>query len=234
MSPAPVGPASRRTSRGATPRRRRTSDGRASAVATEERLIAELNNDEPIDNEQDDIDALTDSSTGLFSESFFTVALDSRVAAARHLRPVAIILLEVVEGVATNQQTDADAELVAEAIRVTLREADTACRLRNGYFALLLEDTPRRTVPSGPSNGFGVSSSAPSRASPSGPVSPAIRPTPSRPTRSCRRPRPRSTPLASGARTASKSPPPPPTDDPCGSVVGDLELGEDLVGVVAQ
>ncbi|MEZ5377095.1 MAG: diguanylate cyclase [Acidimicrobiales bacterium] len=116
---------------------------RASAVATEERLIAELNNDEPIDNEQDDIDALTDSSTGLFSESFFTVALDSRVAAARrHLRPVAIILLEVVEGVATNQQTDADAELVAEAIRVTLREADTACRLRNGYFALLLEDTP--------------------------------------------------------------------------------------------
>lgn len=117
---------------------------RANAVATEERLIAELNNDvDELVEEPDDSDALTDPSTGLFSESFFSVALDSRVAAARrHLRPVAIILLEVVEGLATGNQTDADAELVAEAIRVTLREADTACRLRNGYFALLLEDTP--------------------------------------------------------------------------------------------
>lgn len=116
---------------------------RANAAATEERLIAELDSDDTIDDDQDEVDALTDPSTGLFSESFFSVALDSRVAAARrHLRPVAIILLEVVEGVATAAQTEADAELVAEAIRVTLREADTACRLRNGYFALLLEDTP--------------------------------------------------------------------------------------------
>lgn len=116
---------------------------RANAAATEERLIAELNNDVPLDDEPDETDALTDPSTGLFSESFFTVALDSRVAAARrHLRPVAIILLEVVEGIASGDPSDADAELVAEAIRVTLREADTACRLRNGYFALLLEDTP--------------------------------------------------------------------------------------------
>ncbi len=116
---------------------------RANAAATEDRLIAELNNEASLDGEPDDADALTDPSTGLFSESFFTVALDSRVAAARrHLRPVAIILLEVVEGVASGNQSDADAELVAEAIRVTLREADTACRLRNGYFALLLEDTP--------------------------------------------------------------------------------------------
>ncbi len=116
---------------------------RTNAAATEQRLIAELDHDDIIEDENTDVEVLTDPSTGLFSESFFTVALESRVAAARrHLRPVAIILLEVVEGVATSNQSDADAELVAEAIRVTLREADTACRLRNGYFALLLEDTP--------------------------------------------------------------------------------------------
>ncbi len=117
---------------------------RADAQETEERLIAELNavdDDELVDDEP--VDALTDPSTGLFSESFFNVALDSRVAAARrHLRPVAMVLLEVVEGLPHAQPVEADAELVAESIRVTLREADTACRLRNGYFALLLEDTP--------------------------------------------------------------------------------------------
>ena len=48
----------------------------------------------------------------------------------------------VVEGLPHAHPVEADAELVAESIRVTLREADTACRLRNGYFALLLEDTP--------------------------------------------------------------------------------------------
>ena len=88
-------------------------------------------------------DALTDSSTGLFSENFFNVAIESRIAAARrHLRPVAVVLLEVVEGLPETDPFEADPELVAEAVRVTLREADTACRLRNGYFALLLEDTP--------------------------------------------------------------------------------------------
>lgn len=88
-------------------------------------------------------DPLTDETTGLFSESFFAVALDSRVAAARrHLRPVSVVLLEVVEGLPSDQPQVTDASSVAEAIKVTLREADTACRLRNGDFALLLEDTP--------------------------------------------------------------------------------------------
>lgn len=86
---------------------------------------------------------LTDPSTGLFSESFFNVALESRVAAARrHLRPVAVVLLEVVGGLPDGDPTEASADVVAESIKVTLREADTSCRLRNGYFALLLEDTP--------------------------------------------------------------------------------------------
>ncbi len=88
-------------------------------------------------------DTLTDVQTGLFSEGFFHVALDSRLAAARrHLRPVAVVLLEVVTGLPGDQVQDADAHIVATSITETLREADTACRLRNGYFALLLEDTP--------------------------------------------------------------------------------------------
>jgi two-component system cell cycle response regulator len=88
-------------------------------------------------------DALTDVETGLFSEDFFMVALDSRVAAARrHLRPVAVVLIEVVEGLPAADPEVTDATVVAHAIQVTLREADTACRLGSGEFALLLEDTP--------------------------------------------------------------------------------------------
>lgn len=89
------------------------------------------------------MDPLTDELTGLFSESFFGVALDSRVAAARrHLRPVAVILIEVVEGLPADVPEITDASVVAEAITATLRESDTACRLEKGEFALLLEDTP--------------------------------------------------------------------------------------------
>lgn len=113
---------------------------RAEAQETEDRLLVDYPEE---DYEGEDVDTLTDPDTGLFSESFFNVALESRIAAARrHLRPVAVVLLEVVEGLPANDPTDARAELVAESIKVTLREADTACRLRNGYFALLLEDTP--------------------------------------------------------------------------------------------
>ncbi len=88
-------------------------------------------------------DALTDPTTGLFSQSFFDVALDSRIAAAkRHLRPVAIILLEAVVGDAAKNPELAEPDLLSGAIKATIREADTACRLSNGHFALLLEDTP--------------------------------------------------------------------------------------------
>lgn len=94
-------------------------------------------------DEADPSDPLIDEATGLFSENFFLVALDSRVAAARrHLRPVAVVLLTVVEGLPIGDPVEADINVVATAITTTLREADTACRLRNGDFALLLEDTP--------------------------------------------------------------------------------------------
>ncbi len=109
----------------------------------EEALRAELEAMKADEDEPQTAEMLTDPSTGLFSESFFNVALESRVAAARrHLRPVAVVLLEVVGGLPDGDPTEANADVIAESIKVTLREADTSCRLRNGYFALLLEDTP--------------------------------------------------------------------------------------------
>lgn len=87
-------------------------------------------------------DSLTDEATGLFSEDYFRVAVDARIAAARrHLRPVAVVLLEVIEGLRTGVPTTAQPMLVAETINATLREADTACRLIDGRFGLVLEDT---------------------------------------------------------------------------------------------
>lgn len=86
---------------------------------------------------------LTDPETGLFSQDYFDVAIDARIAAARrHLRPVGVVMLEVVQGLRSGRTTPADAGRVAEAIQETLREADTACRRADGRFALLLEDTP--------------------------------------------------------------------------------------------
>lgn len=85
---------------------------------------------------------MIDPGTGLFSESFFNVSLESRIAAARrHLRPVSMVLLDVVQGLPEKTET-VDATIITASIEETLREADTACRLANGQFALLLEDTP--------------------------------------------------------------------------------------------
>ncbi|MCX7620368.1 MAG: GGDEF domain-containing protein [Acidimicrobiales bacterium] len=87
-------------------------------------------------------DALTDSVTGLFSEGYFTVALDARISAARrNLKPVAVVLIEVIEGLNAGLPRPADPVKVAKSITSTIREADTACRLMDGGFALVLEDT---------------------------------------------------------------------------------------------
>jgi two-component system cell cycle response regulator len=77
---------------------------------------------------------------GLFSQEYFLMAVETRVSAARrHLRPVAVVLFEV----GTHGGDDhADPALVATAIRATLREADTACRLAGDRYAFVLEDTP--------------------------------------------------------------------------------------------
>lgn len=87
--------------------------------------------------------ALTDPESGLFSEAYFRVALDSRLASARrHLRPVAVGLIEVAEGQAVDRATPAASDRVATALRETVREADIACRLDDGTYAVVLEDTP--------------------------------------------------------------------------------------------
>jgi Diguanylate cyclase, GGDEF domain len=81
--------------------------------------------------------------TGLFSEDYFHIAVETRVSAARrHLRPVAIVLFDVVQGVRSGSPTRVAPEPVVQAIRTTLREADTACRLADGRFGFVLEDTP--------------------------------------------------------------------------------------------
>lgn len=82
-----------------------------------------------------------DPITGLFNEHYFAVAVDSRVAAARrHLRPVAIIQLAVSRPGAPDEMADPVA--VSNAVRATLRDSDTACRMDDGRFAIILEDTP--------------------------------------------------------------------------------------------
>ncbi len=85
---------------------------------------------------------LTDPETGLFTEDYFNVSINARIAAARrHLRPVAIAVIEVVR-LEDGARVPADAGLVSRAITKTLREADTSCRMTDGRFGLVLEDTP--------------------------------------------------------------------------------------------
>lgn len=92
---------------------------------------------------QGDQSALTDPESGLFSEAYFRVALESRLASARrHLRPVAVGLIEVAEGMAVDRATPAASHNVTAALRETVREADIACRLDDGTYAVVLEDTP--------------------------------------------------------------------------------------------
>ena len=87
--------------------------------------------------------ANTDPLTGLFNHEYFLVSLDSRIAAARrHLRPVAVALIQVVDGREGDDRPPADPIEVAEALRETLRESDTATRLQDGRFGVVLEDTP--------------------------------------------------------------------------------------------
>lgn len=96
-----------------------------------------------IDGDHAEADALTDPTTGLFTENYLMVALDARIAAARRrLRPVALALVEVVADIASGDPTPGDPIDVSGAIRATIRAADTASRLGDGRYAIVLEDTP--------------------------------------------------------------------------------------------
>lgn len=87
-------------------------------------------------------DDLTDDVTGLYSEGWFRVALESAIEEARRgLTPVAVVLLDVTEGLETGSPRPAEPRDVAKAIARTVRETDTASRLLDGGFALVLHDT---------------------------------------------------------------------------------------------
>jgi GGDEF domain-containing protein len=86
---------------------------------------------------------LSDPLTGLFGEAYFLVSVEQRISAARrHLRPIAVALVEVVDDPTASSMSFSDPNVIAEALAETLRDADTACRLSDGRFALILEDTP--------------------------------------------------------------------------------------------
>ena len=78
-------------------------------------------------------DALRDADTGLLNEAYLRAALPNRVATARRaLRPLSLGLIAINPDVATQ---------LTYALLDTLRESDTACRMDDGGFAVLLEDT---------------------------------------------------------------------------------------------
>lgn len=80
-------------------------------------------------------DALRDLDTGLLNDDYFRASLPNRVATARRvLRPISVAVLAV--------DAEDASPAVAYALHDTLRDSDTACRLDDGRFALLLEDTP--------------------------------------------------------------------------------------------
>jgi diguanylate cyclase (GGDEF)-like protein len=121
----------------------REARARADAEAEKDAAVAERINRTAIRRDESGREAFTDSETGLFSESYFLVALEARFAAARrNLHPIAVVLLEVVEGLGSASPHQADATGVSTHIRTLLREAETACRLTDGTFGILLEDTP--------------------------------------------------------------------------------------------
>jgi diguanylate cyclase (GGDEF)-like protein len=78
-----------------------------------------------------------DPGSGLLNGHYFAAALPNRVASARRvLRPLSLVLAEAADG------TDEVVHAITYALHDSLRESDTACRLDDGRFALILEDTP--------------------------------------------------------------------------------------------
>ena len=88
--------------------------------------------------------ALRDAETGLLNAAFFRAALPNRIATARRvLRPISVVLLTLGDREAVPGRCAPEvATAVAEGLRETLRESDTACRMDDGGFAVVLEDTP--------------------------------------------------------------------------------------------
>jgi hypothetical protein len=71
-----------------------------------------------VEDPEDTPISLTDQLTGLFNEAFFRVTLDTRVSAARrHLRPVAVVLMQVAQGVREGSPSPVSPMVVADGVR---------------------------------------------------------------------------------------------------------------------
>lgn len=87
--------------------------------------------------------SLLDPGTGLFAEPFFLATVSWRLIACRRvLRPLALAIFEVVDGLPAGPVVPSDPQVVTAMIRSTLRTCDVAARMRDGAFGLMLEDTP--------------------------------------------------------------------------------------------
>jgi len=90
------------------------------------------------------IDAsLLDPSSGLFAQPFFLATVSWRLIACRRvLRPLALALFEVVDGLPDGPIVPSDPNVVTAMIKATLRTSDIAARMADGSYGLMLEDTP--------------------------------------------------------------------------------------------
>jgi hypothetical protein len=87
--------------------------------------------------------SLLDPVSGLFAQPVFMAMVDLRILTCRRqLRPLALSLFEVIEGLPDGPVQLADPAVVAAMLRSTLRAADVAARLADGSFGLFMEDTP--------------------------------------------------------------------------------------------
>lgn len=86
---------------------------------------------------------LLEPTTGLFSEPFLLATVSWRLVACRRaLRPMALALIEVVDGLPDGPVVPSDPVVVTSMVRATLRAADVGARMSDGSFGLMLEDTP--------------------------------------------------------------------------------------------
>jgi hypothetical protein len=87
--------------------------------------------------------SLLDPSSGLFTEPFFLATVNRRVLACRRvLRPLALSLFEVVDGLPDGPVVPSNPKVVTAMIGATLRSSDIAARMSDGTYGLMLEDTP--------------------------------------------------------------------------------------------
>jgi hypothetical protein len=101
------------------------------------------------DEEEDDagtlpVDpSLLDPSSGLYAQPFFLASLRWRLVACRRvLRPLAVSIIEVIDGLPDGPISPSDPNVVSAKVFDTLRGSDIGARLGDGSYGLLLEGTP--------------------------------------------------------------------------------------------